>query len=254
MGDRLKGRVAIVTGGARGIGEGCAKALAAEGARVVIADIKEADAARTVKEIGARGGQAEFVHTDVMDLESIRACVSQVVARHGALHVLVNNAGTNFPHSIDELTPERWDFMLDLNLKSMFLFCKAALPELRKTKGAIVNMSSIRGLIALTDAVAYCASKAGILGFTRGLARDEARTGVRVNAICPSNVKTPLMEEWLAEQANPAAMRKACEDAQPIGRMAEIEEIGRIAVFLASDDSSFMTGAHMLADGGALLD
>ncbi|GMV80460.1 MAG: 3-oxoacyl-ACP reductase [Planctomycetota bacterium] len=254
MGDRLKDRVAIVTGGARGIGEGCAKAMADEGARVVVADVKDADAARTVREIEARGGTAVYVRTDVLDAASIRACVAAALERFGALHALVNNAGTHFPHAIDDLSSEKWDFMLNLNLKSMFLFCQAALPELRKTKGAIVNMSSVRGLIGQTDAVAYCSSKAGILGFTRGLARDEAKNGVRVNAICPSNVRTPLMEEWLAKQKDPAAMRKLCEDAQPIGRMAEIEEIGRVAVFLACSDSSFMTGTHLVVDGGALLD
>lgn len=254
MGERMKGKVAIVTGGSRGIGEGCARALADEGAAVVIADVRESEGAETVGAIKKAGGAASFVKTDVLDYASIHACVAEALKRHGRLDALVNNAGTHFPHSIDSLTPERWDFMLDLNLKSMFLFCKAALPELRKTKGAIVNMSSVRGLIGQQDAVAYCASKAGILGLTRGLARDEAKNGVRVNAICPSNVETPLMQEWLAKQTDPASVRKECENAQPLGRMADILEIGRCVVFLASTDSSFMTGTHLIADGGALLD
>ena len=254
MGERLKGKAAIVTGGSRGIGEGCARALAEEGAAVIIADMRESEGSATVEAIKKLGGTASFVKTDVLDFASIQACVAETLKRHGRLDILVNNAGTHFPHSIDTLTPERWDFLIDLNLKSMFLFSKAALPELRKTKGAIVNMSSIRGLIGQQDAVAYCASKAGILGFTRGLARDEAKNGVRVNAVCPSNVETPLMNEWLAKQADPAAVRKECEGAQPLGRMADILEIGRTVVFLASADASFMTGTHLVADGGALLD
>jgi len=254
MAGRLEQKVAIVTGGARGIGEGCARAMAAEDATVVIADIREDEGERMASRIREDGGHAEFQQTDVLDFDSIKRCVSETIKRHGKLDILVNNAGTHFPHSIDELDPERWDFMLNLNLKSMFLFCKAALPELRKTKGAIVNMSSVRGLIGQTEAPAYCASKAGILGLTRGLARDEALNGVRVNAICPSNVDTPLMTEWLAKQKDPEAMRRACEDAQPMGRMGDIMEIGRTAVFLAGADSSFMTGTHLVVDGGALLD
>jgi NAD(P)-dependent dehydrogenase (short-subunit alcohol dehydrogenase family) len=135
----------------------------------------------------------------------------------------------------------------------MFLFCKAALPEIRKRKGAIVNMSSMRGLVGQSDAIAYCASKAGIIGLTMGLAKDEARNGVRVNAICPSNVATPLMEEWIAKQSDPKAVRSACENAQPLGRMASIIEIGRAAAFLASNDASFVTGIAMPVDGGAML-
>lgn len=183
---RLQGKTAIVTGGARGIGAGCALALSEAGARVVIADLRAEEAAKTLAEIRRTGGEACFLRTDVLDQQSIRLCVAATLERFGQLDILVNNAGTHFPHTIDTLTPDCWDFMLALNLKSMFLFCQAALPELRKTKGAVVNMSSIRGLIGQTDAVAYCASKAGILGFTRGLARDEARHGVRVNAICPA--------------------------------------------------------------------
>lgn len=250
---RFQGKVAIVTGGARGIGEGCARVLAQEGSQVVLADIRENEAQQVCAGIQQAGGRCAFVATDVLKPESVQACVEQVRQRFGGLHVLVNNAGTHFPHTIDELSPERWDFLLGLNLKSVFLFCRAALPELRKSKGAIVNMSSMRALGGQPQAVAYCASKAGILGLTMALACDEAPNGVRVNAICPSSVDTPLMNEWIERQHDPQAVRQACEAAQPMGRMATIEEIGRIAAFLASDEAAFVTGTHIAADGGARL-
>jgi NAD(P)-dependent dehydrogenase (short-subunit alcohol dehydrogenase family) len=250
---RLDKKVAIITGGARGIGEGCVRALAEEGARVVVSDVRAEEGDAVVKSIRQSGGEAEFVRTDILDPASIEACVAAAVRKFGGIDILVNNAGTHFPHTIDSLTSERWDFMLNLNLKSMFLFCKAALPEIRKRKGSIVNMSSMRGLVGQSDAIAYCASKAGIVGLTMGLAKDEARHGVRVNAICPSNVATPLMEEWIAKQSDPKAVRNACENAQPLGRMASILEIGRAAVFLASADASFVTGISMPVDGGAML-
>lgn len=253
MRKRMENQVAIVTGGSRGIGEGCVQALAEDGAKVMIADVRSEDGEKSAAAIRANGGEAAFQITDVMDEKSIRACVDATVARYGGLNILVNNAGTHFPHTIDSLTPERWAFMLDLNLKSMFLFCKAALPEIRKRRGAIVNMSSIRGLVGQSDAVAYCASKAGIVGFTMALAKDEARQGVRVNAVCPSNVLTPLMEEWLSKQADPAAARRACEQEQSLGRMASILEIGRATAFLASEDASFITGIALQVDGGSVL-
>src|SRR5471032_2601378 len=250
---RLDKKIAIVTGGSRGIGEGCVRALAEEGARVVISDLRVEEGEATAKSVRDAGHDAVFEKTDVLDEKSINACVAATVKRHGGLDILVNNAGTHFPHTIDSLTPDKWDFMLNLNLKSMYLFCRAALPEIRKRQGSIVNMSSMRGLVGQSDAIAYCASKAGILGLTMGLAKDEAKFGVRVNAICPSNVATPLMNEWIAKQADPAAVRKACENAQPIGRMASIVEIGRAAVFLSSGDASFITGIALPVDGGAML-
>ena len=250
---RLEKKIAIVTGGSRGIGEGCVRALAEEGARVVISDLRVEEGEATAKAVRDSGGDAVFEKTDVLDEKSINACVAATIKRHGALDILVNNAGTHFPHTIDSLTPDKWDFMLNLNLKSMYLFCRAALPEIRKRQGSVVNMSSMRGLVGQSDAIAYCASKAGILGLTMGLAKDEAKFGVRVNAICPSNVATPLMNEWIAKQADPVAVRKDCEGAQPLGRMASILEIGRAAAFLASSDASFITGLSMPVDGGALL-
>jgi NAD(P)-dependent dehydrogenase (short-subunit alcohol dehydrogenase family) len=227
--------------------------MAREGARVCIADVRAAESESAVASIVQDGGQCFFQQTDVLDDASIRACVNHAISRYGRLDILVNNAGTHFPHTIDELSQERWDFLLDLNLKSMFLFCQAALPEIRKRQGSIINMSSKTGLVGQSNAVAYCASKAGILGLTMGLAKDEAKNRVRVNAICPSNVETPLMNEWIEKQPDPDGVRRACEMASPLGRMATILEIGAAAVFLASSDASFITGISLQVDGGTLL-
>lgn len=253
MATRLENRVAIVTGGAEGIGEGCARALSEEGAAVVIADIQEAKAQALVATMASNQNETSFVRTDVLAVDDIESCVRQTVERYGRLDVLVNNAGVHFPHTIDDLTPERWEHILNLNLRSMFLFCKGSLPEIRKRRGAVVNVSSLRGLTGQANAVAYCASKAGVLGLTMGLAKDEAKHQVRVNAVCPSNVLTPLLTKWLSQLEDPGDMRRVCEQEQALGRMADIMEVGRVVAFLAGPDASFLTGLCMPVDGGAML-
>lgn len=253
MGVLLRDQVAIVTGGAMGIGEGCVRALSEQGASVVIADVDDAKGRDLASALKDAEGDAQFVHTDVTVQEDIDSCVETVVEGYGRLDVLVNNAGIHFPHTIDELDPKAWDRLMDINLKSMFLFCRVALPHIRRHRGAIVNVSSIRGLIGQSQAVAYCASKAGILGLTMGLAKDEAPRGVRVNAICPSNVATPLMDKWLSNLDDPETMRSACEQEQALGRMADIMEVGQVAAFLAGPQASFLTGLSVPVDGGALL-
>ncbi len=253
MGALLQGQVAIITGGAMGIGEGCARALSEQGASIVIADVDDAKGRDLASALEDGGSNALFVHTDVTIQENIGSCVEAAVESYGRLDILVNNAGIHFPHTIDDLDAEAWDRLMGINLRSMFLFCKAALPHIRKHRGAIVNVSSLRGLIGQSQAMAYCASKSGILGLTMGLAKDESPHGVRVNAICPSNVDTPLMEKWLSQLDDPETMRSACEQEQALGRMANIMEVGRVVAFLAGPHSSFLTGLSLPVDGGALL-
>ncbi len=253
MGSLLRDRVAIVTGGAMGIGEGCVRALSGQGASVVIADVDDVKGRDLASALKDAGGDALFVHTNVTVDEDIGSCVETAIEGYGRLDILVNNAGIHFPHTIDDLDPEAWDRLMDINLKSMFLFCKVALPHIRKQRGSVINVSSIRGLIGQSRAIAYCASKSGILGLTKGLAKDEAPRGVRVNAICPSNVDTPLMEKWLSQLDDSETMRSACEQEQALGRMANIMEVGQVVAFLAGPHASFLTGLSLPVDGGALL-
>ena len=246
---RVENKIAIVTGGSRGIGEGCARALAAEGARVVIADQRVEDGERTAQSIKQSGGDAVFEKTDVLDQKSIEACVAATLRRYHALDILVNNAGTHFPHTIDSLTPERWDFLIDLNLKSMYLFCKAALPEIRKRKGAIVNMSSVNGRLAIPSIASYNASKGAIDQLTRVMALALADRGVRVNAVAPGTIATELARNAVltSDDAKARIMSRT-----PMKRLGEPSEIADVCAFLLSDASSYVTGEIVVVDGGRM--
>jgi len=252
---RLADKVAIVTGGAKGIGRGIATTLAGEGCRVVIADIDADTAGQTVSEIEAAGGLAEFQATDVRVPADIERTVERTVAAHGRLDVMVNNAGWHPPAtSIDETSLELFESQLTLNLTSTYLGSKFAVPHLRRTKGNIINTASLAGVVGQTLAAAYAASKAGQVGFTKALAVELAPQGVRVNCICPAGVDTPLLWEWANTLDDPAAAAQTVDALHPLGRMARAEEIGRAALFLASDDASFVTGHALVVDGGATLD
>lgn len=252
---RLDGRVAVVTGAAKGIGRGIARVFAAEACRVVIADIDETAGAEVVRDITAAGGTATFVRTDVRDSLAIAAAIDVAVATYGRLDVLVNNAGWHPPATtIDDTTLELFESQLRLNLTSTFLGCKYAVPFLRKTRGCIISMASMVGLLGQRDAAAYCASKAGQIGLTKALAVELAPVGVRVNCICPAGVDTPLLHEWARSLPDPQAGLRQADAMHALGRMATPEEIGRAALFLATEDSSFVTGHALAVDGGASLD
>jgi NAD(P)-dependent dehydrogenase (short-subunit alcohol dehydrogenase family) len=254
-GDRvlLKDKVAIVTGAARGIGLSCARLLADAGAAVALCDIDDRAGNAQAEEIRRAGQRCEYFHMDVTDWDSVQAQTEAVAGRFGRIDVLVNNAGYHNGKGLVSITVEEWDRLLALNLRSVFLCCKAAVPHLREAGGVIVNMASCAGLVGQPQAIAYSASKAGIIGFTKSLALELAAEGIRVNCVCPSNVDTPLMTAWIDSQPDPAAARKFMEGAQPIGRMASSDEIAKTVVFLASSWSSFMTGEAMVVDGGATL-
>ncbi len=249
----LSGKVAKVTGAGQGIGWGCAKILAAAGAEVVVVDINGSVASKAVAGFVDDGGKSTYVNCDVRDWGSVQRMIGGVIDAHGRLDILVNNAGTHKPHTIDSLTEEQWDGFISLNLKSQFLCIKAAVPHLRQTRGSIINMSSMTGVVGQPDALAYCATKGGILAMTKALAMDLAEDGVRVNAVCPAAVRTPLMEQWIGQQDDPDAVRELMNTMQPLGEMAEPEQIGDVVLFLASEASSFITGIHLPVDGGATL-
>jgi NAD(P)-dependent dehydrogenase (short-subunit alcohol dehydrogenase family) len=247
---RLEGKVAIITGAGSGIGRVAASLFAAEGASVVVADVVEEAAGATVETIAAQGGRATAVCVDVTDENQVNDMVSRALADFGGLHVLFNNAGI-FPGDdggVLDTPASTWDRVMEVNLKGVWLGCKAALPVMTEGGGgSIVNVASFVALMgAATAQVAYTASKGGVLSFTRELAVEYARAGVRANALCPGPIDTPLLAELMAD---PDRRRRRLVHI-PMGRLGRPEEIARAALFLASDDSSFMTGAALVVDGG----
>jgi len=251
---KLKDKVAIITGGAKGIGQGCVRVFTKHGCAVMIADRDEKGGPAAAKEVNDAGGRAVFQRCDVTREEDIRSVIEETVRQHGRLDCIVNNAGWHPPAmTIEQTSAADFEAQLRLNLTSTFLGCKYALPHLRKTKGTIVVMSSATGLLGQTQAASYAASKAGQVGLVRALALDLAKEGVRINAVCPSCVMTPLMREWANTLKDPEEALRMIEHYQPIGRMASIEEIGEVCAFLASAEASFITGQSILADGAASL-
>ena len=249
----LKGKVAIVTGAAKGIGKGCAMVLAQAGASVAIADLEEAAGRALADEISATGSAALAVKCDVSNGDDVRALIDAVVAHFGGLDILVNNAGYHISKNIEVTSEQEWDYILRNNLKSVFLCSKYAIPHLRERRGCIVNMSSMVGLVGQTNAGAYSASKGGIIAMTKGMALDFAKDGIRVNCICPGWVQTPLVEDWFGQQPDPDAARKYIYGVHPLGRIATPEEVGRAALFLASESAAFVTGVALPVDGALTL-
>ena len=250
MAGRLSGKVALITGGASGIGRESARLFASEGARVLIADLDVAAGNATAAAIAKAGGEARAIRCDVAQGADLEAAVAAAERHFGALHVLFNNAGI-FPArdgSPVDTPDDVFDQVIAVNLKGVFLGCKVGIPALlRAGGGSIINTASFVAVVgAATSQIAYTASKGGVLAMTREIAVEYARQGIRANALCPGPVNTPLLAEFLAE---PAARARRFVHI-PIGRLAEATEIARAALFLASDESSYVTGATFLVDGG----
>ncbi len=247
---RLKGKTAIVTGGAKGIGASTAKKFAAAGARVIVADIMEAGI-DTVTEIDSLGGDARFFRLDVSQSEQVQALINYTIKEYGSLHIVCNNAAVNLPGTVESLTEEMWDRTMNVNLKSMYLTCKYGIPELRKAGGgSIINVGSANSFIAEKFLSAYVASKGGILMLTKAIALDYAKENIRANCICPGWLSTGFNDAHAALLGGLDHVLSSLADFQPIGRAIEPEEIANIALFLASDESSAMTGSAVVADGG----
>lgn len=252
---KLQRKVAVVTGGSKGIGFGCARVFARHGCKVVLGARGRADGEAAQRQLTEAGHAALFVPCDVTREEDLRRLIDAAVERFGRLDCLVNNAGWHPPAAdIEQTSLADFEALLRLNLTSTFLGCKLALPHLRKTRGTIVVISSAVALIGQKDAVSYVTTKAGQIGLVRALAADLAPQGVRVHAVLPAAVRTPLMEEWARSQSDdPGQFLAAAERSQPRGSMGTIDEIGEICAFLASDESSFITGQAICADGGSML-
>jgi NAD(P)-dependent dehydrogenase (short-subunit alcohol dehydrogenase family) len=247
---RLDGRVSLITGGGSGVGREASLLFAAEGARVVIADIAAEEGNETAASVERAGGEAVFVKADVSEAGDVRAMVGSALAAYGAIHIIFNNAGI-FPADdagVTQTPEDTWDRVMQVNLRGVWLGCKYGIPAmLASGGGSIVNVSSFVAFVgAATAQIAYTASKGGVLAMTREIAVEYARRGIRVNALCPGPIDTPLLAELLADQTR----RERRFVHIPMGRLARPRELAQAALFLASDDSSFMTGAALVVDGG----
>lgn len=248
---RLEGKRALVTGGAQGIGEAIVRRFAAEGASVLVADRCAPEGEQMVRELNGAGGRAVFVPTDVTDRAGVRQAIDTAVERFGGLDILVNNAGIVEQDTLlEDESAEEWNRVLGVNLHGAFLNCKYALPHLRQSKGCIVNIASMSGLVATRYCAAYCASKAGVIGLTRALAADYAPYGVRVNAICPAACETPMMKKYFSAYSQEEVAEKVRRLSGPIGRMCQPDEVAQAVLFLASPQSSYISGVAMPVDGG----
>jgi NAD(P)-dependent dehydrogenase (short-subunit alcohol dehydrogenase family) len=248
---RLEGNVALITGAASGIGRASALKFAAEGARVVVVDWKPEGGRETVDLIQAQGRTAIFVEADVSQEADAERMVACAVETFGRLDVLFNNAAVQVFGTIPETSTSDWHKVIDVNLKGVYLGCKYALPQMiAQGGGCIVNMSSALGLVGDPTMPAYGATKGGILAMTKSMAQAHGRQNIRVNCICPGDVETPLVKEYFDQQPDPAKARRQVASHYALGRIGRPEEIAQVAVFLASDESSFLTGTAIIADGG----
>lgn len=251
MSGKLAGKVAIVTGAASGIGEASAELFAGYGARVVLADWNREAGECAAARIRERGLEACFVHTDVSDSAAVEAMVRSTVERYGALHVLFNNAAVQVLATLTETTEQDWQRMQSVNLAGVFLCSKYAIPEMiRSGGGSIVNMSSALGLVGDPDLAAYGAFKGGIIAMTKAAAIGYGPQGIRVNCICPGDVNTPMVADFFRKAPDPEAFRAQVCSHYALRRIAEPREVAQVAAFLASDESSFVTGSAIVVDGG----
>jgi NAD(P)-dependent dehydrogenase (short-subunit alcohol dehydrogenase family) len=252
---RLQDKVALITGGTSGIGEATALLFAREGAKVAVTGRSEERGQKVVQQINGSGGDAILIRTDVRLAADCQRAVNATVNAFGRLDILFNNAGVFYAHTALDCSEEEWDLQIDINLKGTFLMSKFVVPVMiAQGSGVIINNSSGWGLVGGDKAVAYCASKGGVVLLTKAMAIDHGRQGIRVNCICPGDVETPMLpEDAKFRGLNWEEYIAGCAQ-RPMGRVGTADEIAKVALFLASDESSFMTGAAIAVDGGGTAD
>ena len=247
----LSEKNAFVTGAASGIGEATAKALAAAGAFVYIADLDEINGARVVREIIKKNGQADFIKLNVAENDACLKAAAIVHQKHGKLDILVNNAGIGHVGTILETSADDLDKLYAVNVRGMFNLTKAFIERMIERRyGGIVNIASIGGIVAIKDRLAYCTTKFAVIGLTKCLALDHALDGIRANAVCPGRVETPFVKTRIAEYSDPQKARNEMAATQALGRMGTPEEIAASVLYLASDEAAFVTGTAFEIDGG----
>lgn len=248
---RFNRKVAVVTGGSRGIGKAVVEMFVLEGARVAIVDVDAATGEALATKLQEGKGEVVFIRADVSVAADVRAMVDQVVQRWNRLDILVNNAAIYKQGDVLQTSEEDWNRLMAIDLNSVFLCTKyAAAAMARSGGGVIVNVSSEAGLVGIRGQVAYNTAKAAIIGFTRSCAVDLADKGIQVNAVCPGTTDTPLVQEALSRSADPAGVRRALEEARPLRRLGKPEEIAAAVLFLASPEAAYATGAVLSIDGG----
>ena len=251
---RLGDRVAVVTGAAAGIGAATAEVFAEEGASVVLADIAGAEAEEVASGIRQRGGSSLSVTADVSTEEGVEAVVLAAERGPGPVDILVNNAGVELKRPVEDTSLADWERVLRVNLTSAFLMSRRVFPGMKeRRRGAIVMNSSVGNAIAAVNSSAYGASKAGMMALARGLALEGAPFGVRANAVCPGVIATPMNERNLARADDPEAMRRSWYEVTPLGRLGTPREVAQAILFLASDESAFVTGLPLVIDGGRVI-
>lgn len=246
----LSGKVVIITGAGSGIGQSAAVLFSTKGCKVAVLD-KSARGRETSKKIGENGGESIFICADVSDESSVTRAVSDVVRTWNSIDILVNNAGVQFIGSVTDTPTDQWDQVLATNLKGAYLVSKHVLPSMINAKrGTIVNVASICGLVAYPDFAAYCASKGGVLMLTKSMALDYARYNIRVNCVCPGEIHTKMTEEYYAQISEPDKALQEIIKRIPLGRYGQPQEVAEAILYLASDESTYLTGASLIIDGG----
>lgn len=250
---RLKGKVALITGGTSGIGSATAIRFAAEGAAVAITGRNTERGEQVVRDIVANDGEALFIQSDVRIAEDCRQAVDQTLERFGKIDVLFNNAGVFHPKSIPDLTEEEWDETIDSSLKGAFLMSKYVLPSMiARGSGSIIHTSSGWGILGGDKAAAYCAAKGGLIVMAKAMAIDHGPDGIRVNCVCPGDVLTPMLPDDAAKRGMSWDDYEVVAAERPLGRIGTTEDIANAVLYLASDESSFVTGDALVVDGGGV--